>query len=32
MENQAKVAKIILEKHNEIGKILTGMMFNCPHN
>jgi len=32
MENQAKVAKLILEKYNEIGEILAGMIFKCLKN
>jgi len=29
---QAKVANLILEKYDELGKILAGMMFKCPLN
>jgi len=30
MENQAKIANLILKKYEEIGKILAGMIFKCP--
>jgi len=30
MENQAKIANLILKKYEEIGRILAGMIFKQP--